>query len=137
MIAKRTKNKLWIALAVALVVLFGYVKISNYFANKPIKEGVDLVKNEQRDFTTAGDWDNASSVLRSYSREVQEMPQTRERSAFISAVKKADEVESDGETTVISVKEWNELNDKFQKIRDEYEFEEDEKWRKKRSYLNQ
>ena len=137
MIAESTKNKLWIALAVTLVVLFGYVKISSYFANKPIKEGVDLVKNEQRDFTTAGNWDNAYSVLTSYAREVQNMPQTRERRAFMSDVQKAYEVENNGETRVISVKEWNELNDKFQKIRDEYKFEEDEKLRKKRSYLNQ
>ena len=131
MIAKSTKNKLWIALAVALVVLFGYVKISSYFANKPIEEGVDLVSGKLIDFTTAGELSKPYSILFGYAREVRKMTSTKERKAFIEQTK---EYSEDG---IVSVKEWNDANDKFQKILDEYELEEAKKLRKKRSYLNQ
>ena len=113
------KKNILIAISIIVLALLVFLNISNYINNKPVKEGIDLVNEEEIDFkNNKNGFKEPSIILIGYAKEVEKMPKTRHRKAFI---KNVDEINLDYKVTV---REWNNANDDFRKIRDEYELED-------------
>ena len=120
---KSIKGKALAAVIAVVFVIMAYTVVGNVRGSKPIKSGTNIITNEVMDFENALPLDEAFVVLLDYSAEVKEMPKTAERKSFIKQVQKAIDANGDEAVGVISVKEWDTLNNKFQKIRDEYKIE--------------
>lgn len=119
---KSIKGKALAAVIAVVFVIMAYTVVGNVIGSKPIKSGTNIITGEVMDFENAKPLDEAYSVLRDYANEVNKMPESRERKSFIKEVDKAIS-SGNADMGLISVKEWNTLNDKFQKIHDEYQIE--------------
>ena len=122
---KSIKGKTLAAVIAVVLVMMVYTVVGNIIDSKPIKSGTNIITGEVMDFEkNKNAFDEAFVVLLDYASEVKAMPETKERKSFVAEVDRAIFAVTDGhDSGVISTGEWNELNDKFQNIRDEYEIE--------------
>jgi len=121
---KSIKGKTLAAVVAVVLVMMVYTVFGNIVESKPIKSGTNIITGEVMNFEkNKNAFDEPFVILLDYKREVEKMPETKERKSFIAEVDKAVAIDTVDASGQVSTKEWNELNDKFQNIRDEYKIE--------------